>query len=840
VAAVFEGRSLTYGELDQRSNKLARYLVARGVLPGTRVAVCVRPALDIQIALLAIFKAGGVYVPLDPSHPEAYQARILDDAQPAIVLTQSKLSTLPSLARFDKLCFDADWALVEGMSPEAPAVEVTLNHPSHLLYTSGTTGRPKGVLATHANLAHYVHVARKIYGFRSDDIFCSLARYTFSISLFELVSPLCCGAAIRLLTRDDVLAPDRLTETLREVTVVHAGPSLLGSLFQYLRSNPSLPRSFPNIRHASSGGDLVPPHLLEEMKQVFENAELFVIYGCTEVSCMGTTYPVSRLAKVGRTFVGKPFPDVAVRVVDGQGNLVPIGVVGEICFAGKGVVPGYLDQPGLTAEKFAEVAGRRFYQTGDLGRLHSDGNLEILGRRDFQVQLRGIRIELVGIENAIREARLAVQCAVVVKRLSDDDARLVAFVVGPREATIAGFRRALSAHLPDYMLPQHLAVLEALPLTANGKLDRRQLQDAPWEPPSASKDNLAVGNAVERKVAGAFARALGVTEVGLDDDFFDIGGHSLLAVKVAQDLENELGLSCPAAVLFEHTTVRRLAAYTQDPSLSVPQPILLSQRGDRLPLFMIAGVHLYRGLARHLEGRYSVYGVYSSRELLLFESQDQSPSIAAAARDYIEIIRRRQPKGPYRVAGMSFGGIIVYEIAQQLRAAGEEVVFLGLLDAILPEPKVTAQLGRLRRLLSLPRRDVLRVVGDRLRARVQAAFGAPRVARYSKHAGDDQLRALENKREDAYAAAAVAYPGMIRHYPDAVTLVVAGERRREELGSADCGWGPYAPRLEVHTVDAGHLALLEEPHVGAVARIFLDGLDRPVSVVSSAPEDPIS
>ncbi len=186
------------------------------------------------------------------------------------------------------------------------------------------------------------------------------------------------------------------------------------------------------MRHASSGGDLVPPTVIEEMKHVFENAELFVIYGCTEISCMGCTYPISRGQKVTRTFVGKPFPDVAVRVTDPDGNLVPFGAVGEICFAGKGVVHGYLNRPELTAEKFVEREGQRFYQTGDMGQLHPDGNVEILGRRDYQVQLRGIRVELPGIENTVREIGLAEQCAMVVKKLDEQDVRLVAFVVKPR------------------------------------------------------------------------------------------------------------------------------------------------------------------------------------------------------------------------------------------------------------------------------------------------------------------------------------------------------------------------------------------------------------------------
>ncbi len=580
-AASFEGQTLTYGELDAESNRLAHHLIASGVTPGRAVAVCVQPALDIVVAMLAIWKAGAVYVPLDPAHPEALIATILDEVQPGIVLTQSKLRTLTNPDRHAQFCFDTDAPLAMAQPASAPAVKVTLDDPAYVLYTSGTTGRPKGVDARHENLAHYIHVARQQYGFRSDDKFCSLARYTFSISLFELVLPLCCGASVTLLARDDVLAPNRLARTLSEVTVVHAGPSLLGNLFRHLRANGSGQQTFPRIRHASSGGDLVPPTLVEQMKHVFENAELFVIYGCTEISCMGCTYPISRAQNMTRTFVGKPFADVAVRVIDPSGNVTPLGAVGEICFAGKGVVRGYLQRPELTLDKFVDHEGRRFYHTGDMGRLHPDGNVEILGRRDYQVQLRGIRVELPGIENMVSEIALAEQCAMVVKKLDEQDVRLIAFVVKPRETTVAGFRRALSAHLPDYMLPQAVVAIDALPVTRNGKLDRDALQDLPWENSTSESSHTAPRTTIERQIAAAFAKTLGVAEVGIDDDFFDRGGHSLLAVMVVQELENSLGLSLPPGLLFEHTTVRALADQARGSMSRVPRPIPLSQARDK-------------------------------------------------------------------------------------------------------------------------------------------------------------------------------------------------------------------------------------------------------------------
>ena len=836
VAVEFQGASLTYRELDERSNRLAHFLVAAGVARNTPVAVCVLPSFDVLVALLAIFKAGGIYLPLDPTHPETLLAGILEEAQPRLVLTQSKLRELTNPGRFTQFHFDSDGASLADLSPGAPSVVVSLDDPGTLLYTSGTTGKPKGVAATHRNLAHYLHVARQKYGFRPDDVFCSLARYTFSISMFELLSPLCCGAKVRLLQRDDVLAPDRLALTLQEMTVVHAGPSLMGNLFRHLRTNPSAPRTFPGMRHASSGGDLVPPHLLEEMKLVFENAEIFTIYGSTEISCMGTTYPVPRDQKVTRSLVGKPFADVAVRLIDPHLNLVPFGVVGEICFSGAGVVPGYFKRPELTAEKFIELEGRRFYRMGDMGRLHADGNLEILGRRDFQVQLRGIRIELSGIENAVRELGLAWQCAVVVKKLDEYDARLVAFVVKPRDdsADVASFRRALAAHLPDYMLPQSLVVLDGLPVTPNGKLDRRRLQELPWQssaPLPSPEARVAPRNTIEHKIAAAFRNALGIAEVGIDDDFFDLGGHSLLAFTLLEQLENTLGVTYSPEVLFQHTTVRALAAYSQGSFTSDQRPIPLNGNRGGPALFVLVGVHLYRPLARRLEADYSVRAVYAGRELTMFDAPEQAPSVDDLARAYVDIIRRDQPQGPYRLVGMSFGGIVAYEVARQLRAAKQEVSFLGLLDAVLPESGVRRRLDQAKRLAAMPRTQMLSLVSRRVRRMMKDTLSgrsAPSgMAEFQRAGGDVRLQPFEDQRQEAYRIATEAYVRRMTRFEGNAVLVVAGQRMRRVLLQSPClGWSDVITDLRIRAIDSNHLELLEEPHVSAVAEIFLAHLQQ--------------
>ncbi|HEY6877849.1 MAG TPA: AMP-binding protein, partial [Polyangiales bacterium] len=643
-----------------------------------------------------------------------------------------------------------------------------------------------GVLATQRNLAHYLNVARERFAFDASDVFCSLARYTFSISFFELLSPLLVGAELHLLTREDVLDPARLVSVLQKVTVLHAGPSLLTSVFRHTRA------AFSNVRHASSGGDLVGPDVVEQMKRAFPAAELFVIYGCTEIACMGTAHAIVRGERAVGHLVGRPFPDVTVRVLDEHGRTVPFGVVGEIYFAGKGVARRYLHRAELSSQRFVCIDGQRLYRTGDLGRLHEDGSLEILGRSDFQVQVRGMRIELAGIEATLRERGLAHQCAVIASARNAYDVRLVAFVVEP---SCADLRSALAAYLPDYMIPQTVITLEALPLTRNGKLDRARLTElALTAPRSGVRTRPESG--CEFAVADAFAEVLGVSDVGVEDDFFSLGGHSLSAVLLLDALQARLGVRASLGTLFSHSTVRAMAAALEaEPESAPARPVLLNASPEAPPLFLLLGVHLYRDLARALEGQFAVYGVYADSELSLIDDPQRAPSVAEFARDYVAAIRARQPEGPYRVGGMSFGGIVAYEVAQQLRSAGEHVELLVMFDAILPRTRIQ----KLARALCTPWR-----LGSRTH---DASF-----VRYQDQA---QLNTLEVRRQRAYERSARRYLREVRPYDGATTLVVAGARlRRDPWADASCGFARLVPTLRVHTVDREHLALMEGHGVG--------------------------
>jgi amino acid adenylation domain-containing protein len=715
VAVRWRGETLTYAALNARANALARRLEREGVGPESKVAVCLEPSLDVPVALLAALKAGAAYVPLDPTHPEARLKGLMTELAPAALITRARLAPKLSPGSVPVLALDDFEALTRGCSGADLGKPASPERTAYVYFTSGTTGAPKGAVASQANLAHYLAAARERYALGPDDVIPAIARYSFSISMFELLSPLTCGGTLEILDRDVVVDPERLAKALQSVTLFHAGPSLLKPLTAHIRSRYEDFSPFRGVRHASSGGDMVPPELLEALKEIFSAAEVFVIYGCSEIACMGCTYPVPRERVVERTFVGRPFPGVGVLLLDESLDPVAAGEVGEICFRGEGLVQGYLGRPDLTAEKFVSIGGVRYYRTGDLGRFSSDGWLEMLGRSDFQIKLRGIRVELGEIEHHLRRADGVRDGVVMAMPLGLEEKALVAYVVMDRDRPFrpgdvpeSAIRAYMARHLPEYMVPAAFVLLDALPLNHNMKIDRRALP-----PPERARLAPAAGarraprTASERVVAGVFEKVLGAASVGLDDRFFELGGQSLLGLEVLVAVERELGAPLKGLELV-HETVEGLAALCdrrlggaaalQAAAADVPpaarfQPLHFGPSGT------LYGVHcgperssgeavlICQGLgsdmlrsqfvARRLAERLAAAGVPSLRFDYygcgdsLGDSRDAGPArwlsdIEAACLE----LRRRTGAARVRAVGIRLGGLLLALAAPRLGLAG--------------------------------------------------------------------------------------------------------------------------------------------------------------------------
>jgi amino acid adenylation domain-containing protein len=549
VALRFKDDTLTYSQLNRAANQVAHYLVAAGVGAESRVVVCVEPSFDVVVSLLAILKAGGVYVPVDPTYPIARIRTILDDTCPTLIITHSRWTD--RLVRDDTstLALDRAAPLLEAMRSDNPKAVIDPERTAFIYYTSGTTGTPKGAMGSYANLASYIHVAQKQYRFTRLDVMPAIARFSFSISMFELLLPLVAGGTVVLLERDHILDLGRMSRTLSEVTFFHAGPALLKNLLSYVERHYSDVDAFSHVRHASSGGDMVPPEILEGLRRIFSNAEVFVIYGCTEISCMGCTYPVAPVGSVIRACVGAPFDGVIVRLLDASLNPVSRGIEGEIAIAGPGVVKGYLNRPELTAERFVVMDGDRFYRTGDMGRMRADGSLELLGRVDFQVKIRGMRVELPEVEYHLRRAP-GVQDGVVTATIVEGEKVMVAYVVveqddpDPWASRMPRIRQHMAERLPEFMVPSSYVKLPRLPLNMNMKVDRHALPEPEPEslPRGASIGRREPTTSTERRLASLWKKVLAVGEVALDDNFFELGGDSLLALKLILAIDEEFGV----------------------------------------------------------------------------------------------------------------------------------------------------------------------------------------------------------------------------------------------------------------------------------------------------------
>jgi amino acid adenylation domain-containing protein/non-ribosomal peptide synthase protein (TIGR01720 family) len=556
TAVISRTETLTYGELDRRSDELAHRLRAAGVEPGSRVALLLGRTADIPVAILGCWKAGAAYVPLDPEWPAERLALVLEDAEPAAVVRTLDLDDpVP-------------------VSPQ-PLPAPDPDRLAYLIYTSGTTGRPKAVMVEHHSAAAMVGCILDL-GVGPDDRVPHLSRYTFDVTLLEIVLPLAAGGICEIVDTEEVLDPEGFLSVLERSTRVFTLPALLRRAVEERGQ-----RRFAGLRTLTSGGDLAPPDLLESMLEAFPSTDLRVLYGPTETTIICTGHRLSRARKPERALIGRPLANVEARVVDAGGRPVALGVPGELWIGGPGVARGYFRREELTAERFLEMDGRRFYRTGDLVRQvpGEGGELEFLGRIDTQVKIRGIRIEPGEIEAALRDHPAVRDAAVVAHSgmTAGGDKQLVAYVVGTDPADTAEALRAfLRERLPEAMIPSLFVPLPAMPVTSHGKVDRKALP-APQAAREAQVGTELPRNAREELLAGIWRELLGierVERVGVHDNFFQLGGDSILSIQVVARARRA-GLLITTRQFFDNQTIAGLAAVAEsaEPSAADEGPI---------------------------------------------------------------------------------------------------------------------------------------------------------------------------------------------------------------------------------------------------------------------------
>ncbi|QPB24428.1 amino acid adenylation domain-containing protein (plasmid) [Rhizobium sp. 007] len=564
VAVVHEDERLSYGELNARANRLAHHLIALGVKPDQPVAICLERSPAMVVGLLAILKAGGAYLPLDPAYPSARLRQVVDDAAPHLLLCDAAgraalgPEALAYLTVVDLETATPAWAELPASDPDPSALGLTPSHLAYVIYTSGSTGTPKGVMVEHASTVNLLHWSRGVFAESEISRTLFSTSISFDLSVYECFVPLSQGSTLYLV--EDALA---LAQTPLDVSLINTVPSAIAALVD----QQAVPASTSVINLA---GERLKADLIE---RVFESSgveKICNLYAPSETTTYSTWICMPRGEAVVET-IGRPIANTRVYLLDGHGAPVPFGAVGELYIGGAGVARGYLNRPELTAERFIAspfVDGDRLYRTGDLGRYLPDGNLEFLGRNDDQVKIRGFRIEPGEIAARLCEHARVREAAVVARQDRAGDKHLVAYVVcGPEAGSddddgggLAGALRAhLSGRLPDYMVPSAFVRLEALPLTANGKLDRKGLP-APADDAYARRSYEAPQGEIETALAGIWAELLGLERVGRHDHFFELGGHSLLAVQLSSRLSQAVGVALPLTRLFARPVLSDLAA----------------------------------------------------------------------------------------------------------------------------------------------------------------------------------------------------------------------------------------------------------------------------------------
>jgi amino acid adenylation domain-containing protein/non-ribosomal peptide synthase protein (TIGR01720 family) len=567
VAVVFEDNQLNYRELNKRANELAHHLRKLGVGPEVLVGVCLEPSIEMLVGLLGTLKAGGAYVPLDPSYPAERLAFMLQDAEVAVLLTQHKLTERLPKRQAKVVCLDADWESIAQRSGRNPANQSGPENLAYVIYTSGSTGKPKGTLITHRGLTNYLHWCLAAYPLQEGRGSLVNSTIAFDATVTSIFSPLLAGRTVRLLSEiTDVEALGAALGQEGDYSLIKITPAHLEILSHQLSPEKasSLARSF------IIGGENLVADRVAFWQENAPDTLLYNEYGPTETVVGCVVYEARQWRGRGSVPIGRPIHNTRVYVLGSNRRPVPIGVAGELFIGGVGVARGYLNLPGLTAEKFvpdpfSDEPNARLYRTGDLVRYHGDGNMEFLGRADEQVKIRGYRIELGEIESVLNQHPVVRESVVIAQADKRGNKRLVAYLVPDQSASLSEapskeLREFIKTKLPEYMVPSAFALLEALPLTPNGKVDRRALLALPTRPEmhDSSGGARAPRNKVEEILAEVWSQVLGVKQVGIHDDFFELGGDSILSIQVVGKA-NQQGLRVTPRQIFQHPTIAELA-----------------------------------------------------------------------------------------------------------------------------------------------------------------------------------------------------------------------------------------------------------------------------------------
>jgi amino acid adenylation domain-containing protein len=826
VALVFGQQQLTYRQLNERANYVANYLIASGVVPDESIGIAIDRSLETIVGILGILKAGAAYVPIDLSYPPARLALMLENAQVSVLLTTAaSVEKLPShQARI--ICLDTQWEQIAKSSSANPLRAVQSDNLAYVMYTSGSTGQAKGVCVTHRGVVRLV-TETNYADFSPTQVWLQLAPITFDASTVEIWGSLLNGAKLVLFLGDQPSLAE-LGQTINQHQITSLW--LTAGLF-HLMVDERIEDLQP-LRQLIAGGDVLSPTHVQKVLSILPNCQLINGYGPTENTTFTCCYPIPRTdLPLTSVPIGRPIANTQVYILDPNRQPLPIGIPGELYIGGDGLARGYLNRPDLTAEKFITnpFGTGKLYQTGDLVRYLPDGNIEFLGRIDNQVKIRGFRIELGEIEAVIGQYPSVQEVCVIAREDRAGDKRLVAYIVPESQLEIPEreLRTYIQSRLPDYMLPSVLVMMAALPLTANGKVDRRALPLPKSERQESAQLLMAPRDELELQLTNIWKRVLDVESIGIRDNFFELGGHSLIAVKLFNEIERVWGRNLPLATLFQKPTIEQIAVVLRQQEWSAPWSslVLIRSGGSQPPLFCIhpvgGNILEYHTLAKYLDRSQPVYGLQSQG----LDGQQPLKRVEDMASHYIREIQQIQPHGPYFLTGYSFGGLVAVEMAQQLVAQGQKIALLALLDTSAPNlpnirPSLVKSIGiHLINLCKLNPEERAHYIMGRMEYRFR-----------SDNEKDFLAKSLYNRADlnpgllnvlDANLEAGQEY--IARIYPGDVTLMRCQIQDIEHYLHPEFGWNDIITgKVDIHPIPGPHFTMLKEPRV----RVLAEALQR--------------
>jgi len=846
MAVVHDGRTLTYSQLNAQANQLAHYLRGLGVGPEALVAICVERGLEMVVGLLAILKAGGAYVPMDPSYPQQRLAYMLKDSAPAALLTLAHLKDkLPAGAICAPIIvIGADAQLWADMPDSDPGrAGLSANHLAYVIYTSGSTGMPKGVMVEHRHLYNYLCWAQHFYTPTAGSAVSS--SLSFDATVTSIFGPLMCGGALQIVSEGNEI--DGLGQLLcgkQFAGLVKITPAHLDAMGRTVAAEGQQPS--PSLFVV--GGDALAPSTVRLWQQMQPDVRIVNEYGPTEtvVGCVVYEVPAD-FPLTATTPIGRPIANTQIYILDARGEPAPIGVGGELYIGGAGVARGYLNLPDLTSQRFvadpfSADAGARMYRTGDLGRWTADGVIEYLGRNDFQVKIRGFRIELGEIEARLAEHEGVREPVVLAREDGSGDKRLVAYYVSDVNIALEALRAHLLAKLPEYMVPVAYVRLDRMPLSHNGKLDRRALpvpdigahvQDA-YEAPAGR---------IEEKLARIWTGLLGLEGISRNASFFELGGHSLLAVRMLTLIEAEFGHSLNLTSLFKAPSIASLGSLLQQggsQSVSPPYTVVpIQPNGTKPPLFSIISPMQYLNIARHLGNDQPVIGLQLFNPAKPLEMKYSR--LEDVADECVRLIRETQPQGPYAVIGWCAAGVVAFETAQQLVQMGHEVSFVGIIDGWAPDYvrrrggkawlKATDFVSRYKRVyleIRAGRKSAKRLIIKRfvLLMKPHKWFRRARSADINAVSSNPEIEAIVQSGKDMWEylwRLQGAYKPKAFH--GRAHIFVCEDRPTGWLADSSLGWSRLATEgVEVAAFKGEHWSIFDEPGAGQAAAIIAAGL----------------